>query len=107
MSEWPMGSSFDDIFERFFGSMGAQPPVQRVDLCRLLTDDAKRLLAEASQEAQDAGNPEVTPEHVLHAAAVNEPGRTMLANLGIEPDAAAAEMSNVTAQYPTDRKSVV
>lgn len=102
MSEWPMGSSFDDIFERFFGSMGAQPPVQRVDLGRLLTDDAKRLLAEASQEAQDAGNPEVTPEHVLHAAAVNEPGRTMLANLGIEPDAAAAEMSNVTAQYPTD-----
>ena len=108
MSDWPIGSgfgpgsSFDDIFDRFFGSSrGPQQPVQRVDLSRLLTDDAKRLLGAATEAAEEYENPEITPEHVLYAAGSDEPGRSMLQEIGVDPDAAAADMANILEQFPT------
>ena len=108
MSEWPLGSGspFDDIVERFFGSTrGPSRPVQRVDLGRLLTDDAKRLLGQAGQAAQERGNAEITPEHVLYAAASAEPGRTMLGEIGLEPDGVAAQMAQVLESFPGDAGS--
>lgn len=46
---WPSSrdsfDSIDDIFQRFFGSgMAAQPPVQRIDLTRLLSESAKSVV---------------------------------------------------------------
>ncbi|NDV08603.1 hypothetical protein GXW84_29615 [Rhodococcus sp. IEGM 248] len=58
---WIPEDPFDDIFNRFFGSGGRpRPQVQRVDLGRLLNDDAKQLVSLARQAAQDWGNSAIT-----------------------------------------------
>ncbi|WP_280382187.1 ATP-dependent Clp protease ATP-binding subunit [Nocardia wallacei] len=97
---WP-GSfgSFDSadinsIFNRFFGSSGlaSQPPVQRIDLGRLLSDNAKSLVAKARDAAQDWGNAEITPEHLLYAATQVEPSRSVIAQLDLDPDQVGAQM---------------
>ncbi|WP_433564913.1 ATP-dependent Clp protease ATP-binding subunit [Nocardia sp. CA-151230] len=87
---WPssMGSfdSFDDIFNRFFGSgMSRQPPVQRIDLSRLLSESAKQVVDSARQAAHDWGSAEITPEHLLYAAAATEPSQSIIAEIGREP----------------------
>ncbi|GAA4398117.1 ATP-dependent Clp protease ATP-binding subunit [Tsukamurella soli] len=87
---------FDDIFQRFFGSGSvARPPVQRVDLNRLLNEQAKSLIAEAQVAARDWGSSEITPEHLLYAAAMNEPTRDVISRLGLDPDRIAAAMREV------------
>ncbi|MGX9294045.1 ATP-dependent Clp protease ATP-binding subunit [Tsukamurella paurometabola] len=83
---------FDDIFQRFFGNSVGRPSVQRVDLNRLLNDQAKNLLAEAQVAAADWGNSEITPEHLLYAAAVNEPTREIIVRVGLDPDRVASAM---------------
>ncbi|WP_280335983.1 ATP-dependent Clp protease ATP-binding subunit [Nocardia wallacei] len=92
---WP-GSlgSFDDIFNRFFGASGltAEPPVQRIDLGRLLSDNAKTLVATARDAAREWGNAEITPEHLLYAATEVEPSRSVIAQLDLDPDQVGAQM---------------
>lgn len=63
---WPSSrgsfDSFDDIFNRFFGSgMSRQPPVQRIDLRRLLSESAKQVVEDARKAAHDWGSTEITP----------------------------------------------
>ncbi|AYF74300.1 ATP-dependent Clp protease ATP-binding subunit [Nocardia yunnanensis] len=87
---WPssMGSfdSFDDIFNRFFGSgMSRQPPVQRIDLSRLLSESAKQIVDDARTAAHEWGAAEITPEHLLYAAAAVEPAQRIIAEIGREP----------------------
>ncbi|MGW2660574.1 ATP-dependent Clp protease ATP-binding subunit [Nocardia tengchongensis] len=94
---WPssMGSfdSFDDIFDRFFGSgMSRQPPVQRIDLTRLLSESAKSVVDSARQAAHDWGSAEITPEHLLYAAAAIEPARSIIAEIGREPEQLREQM---------------
>ncbi|MEV5652200.1 AAA family ATPase [Nocardia sp. NPDC052254] len=85
--------SFDDLFSRFFGpGMAAQPPVQRIDLGRLLSDNAKQLIGTARSAAQEWGNPEVTAEHLLYAATQVEPARGVITQLGLDPDKVGAQM---------------
>ncbi|MFE6921745.1 ATP-dependent Clp protease ATP-binding subunit [Nocardia sp. NPDC057663] len=94
-ASWPGSSmnSFDDIFQRFFGSgMSAKPPVQRIDLGRLMTDNAKLLIGSAREAAQEWGNSEITPEHLLYAATESEPGRSIVAELSLDPDQVAEQM---------------
>ncbi|SUE21498.1 DNA binding ATP-dependent peptidase [Prescottella equi] len=89
-----MDSPFDDIFARFFGSgLSSQPPVQRVDLGRLLNDDARRLIATARDAASEWGNSEITPEHLLYAAAQNDPTRGVLSSINLDPDELASKMA--------------
>ncbi|MGV9680174.1 ATP-dependent Clp protease ATP-binding subunit [Nocardia sp. NPDC003482] len=91
---WPSSfGTFDDIFSRFFGTgLTAQPPVQRTDLARLLSDNAKNLLTEARDAARQWGNSEITPEHLLYAAARVQPSRTVIGELGLDPDKIADQM---------------
>lgn len=84
---------FDDVFQRFFGSGArARPPVQQVDLGRLLTDGAKNLVGEARDAAVEWGSTEITPEHLLYAAASTEPTRGVIAGLQLDPDQLAEQM---------------
>ncbi|MFE3191004.1 ATP-dependent Clp protease ATP-binding subunit [Nocardia sp. NPDC059240] len=90
-----MGSfdSFDDIFSRFFGSgMSRQPPVQRIDLTRLLSESAKQIVEDARQAAHDWGSAEITPEHLLYAAAAVEPSKSIIAEIGREPEQLRKQM---------------
>ncbi|KAF0845511.1 ATP-dependent Clp protease ATP-binding subunit [Nocardia caishijiensis] len=95
-ASWPGSNDpFDDIFQRFFGSgMSAKPPVQRIDLSRLMTDDAKLLVGAARQAAQQWGNPEITPEHLLYAATETEPARDMIDELSLDADQVAEQMQD-------------
>ncbi|WP_040834413.1 ATP-dependent Clp protease ATP-binding subunit [Nocardia brevicatena] len=100
MSEsWPNSmSSFDDIFQRFFGpGISARPPVQRTDLGRLLSDNAKQLVATAQVAARDWGGSELTPEHLLYAATLVEPTRGILGELGHDPDELSVKMRDAVA----------
>jgi ATP-dependent Clp protease ATP-binding subunit ClpC len=84
---------FDDVFQRFFGpGARSRPPVQQVDLGRLLTDSAKTLVGEARDAASEWGSAEITPEHLLYAAAMNEPTRGVIAGLQLDPDQVAQQM---------------
>ncbi|MBF6101490.1 ATP-dependent Clp protease ATP-binding subunit [Nocardia cyriacigeorgica] len=98
---WPNSmSSFDDIFQRFFGpGMAARPPVQRTDLGRLLSDNAKQLVATAQAAAKDWRSPEVTPEHLLYAATLIEPTRGILTELGHDPDELSMKMRDAVAGH--------
>jgi ATP-dependent Clp protease ATP-binding subunit ClpC len=84
---------FDDVFQRFFGpGSRSRPPVQQVDLGRLLTDSAKKLVGEARDAATEWGSAEITPEHLLYAAAMSEPTRGVIAGLQLDPDQVAQQM---------------
>ncbi|GAS86846.1 ATP-dependent Clp protease ATP-binding subunit [Mycolicibacterium brisbanense] len=84
---------FDDVFQRFFGpGARSRPPVQQVDLGRLLTDSAKQLVGAARDAAVEWGNPEITAEHLLYAAATHEPTRDAIAGLQLDPDQVAEQM---------------
>lgn len=93
---WLSRDPFDDIFDRFFSSGGLrQPQVQRVDLSRLLNDDAKQLVSEARKAATEWGSAELTPEHLLYAATLNDPTRGVISGLGLDPDAVAEQMRSL------------
>ncbi|HEY1177535.1 MAG TPA: ATP-dependent Clp protease ATP-binding subunit, partial [Phytomonospora sp.] len=111
----PFGA-FDDIFNRFFGGAGDRPGggfaqgsqgpqgarpgpgghtgVQRVDLGRLLSRQARALLTRAVEQAEEWGSPDVDTAHLLWAATQEEPTRTMLDQSGADPDAMAASMES-------------
>ncbi|TXG92462.1 AAA family ATPase [Rhodococcus rhodnii] len=104
---WISGSPFsndpfDDIFGRFFGSGGRpRQQVQRVDLGRLLDDDAKQLVSFARQAVLDWGGTEITPEHLLYAATLADPTRGVISGLGLDPDAVATQMRDIAAAGAT------
>ncbi len=99
---WIPEDPFDDIFHRFFGSSGRpQPPVQRVDLGRLLNDDAKQLVSLGRQAAVDWGHSAITPEHLLYVAALTDPTRGVISGLGLDPDKVAEQMRDVVAASST------
>ncbi|MFI1677521.1 ATP-dependent Clp protease ATP-binding subunit [Streptomyces sp. NPDC020607] len=92
MTTSPFGSGdpFSDLFNRFFGtSPAASPPaVQRVPIGRLLSDASQELLAAAGGRAAEDGA-DLDTVHLLWAATQVEPGRQLLAQAGVDPDALA------------------
>ncbi len=58
----------------------------------MLSDNAKTLVATARESAEQWGNAEITPEHLLYAATRVEPSRGVIAQLDLDPDKIAAQM---------------
>jgi ATP-dependent Clp protease ATP-binding subunit ClpC len=76
---------FDELISRFFGADplgGMRRPVQRVDLARLLSEQAGELIERAVGQAMEWGSPDVEVEHLLWAAAQLPAGRRILTQLG-------------------------
>ena len=88
--------AFGDIFNRFFGSSGTRPQVQRVDVNRLFSDDTKRLVSAAAQAAVEWGNSEITPEHLLYGATQVEPSRSIIEQTGLDPETVASQMQAIS-----------
>ena len=88
--------AFGDIFNRFFGSSGTRPQVQRVDVNRLFSDDTKRLVSVAAQAAVEWGNAEITPEHLLYGATQVEPSRSIIEQTGLDPETVASQMQAIS-----------
>ncbi|WP_189979250.1 ATP-dependent Clp protease ATP-binding subunit [Streptomyces capoamus] len=99
----PFGGSFgsadpfNELLNRFFGmSPASSPPaVQRVPIGRLLTESSQELLNLAARRAAEDGTPDLDTEHLLWAATQVEPSRRLLARVGVDPDAVAAELAEV------------
>ncbi len=93
------GSSdpFSDLFNRFFGTSPASSPpaVQRVPIGRMLTESSQELLDLAARRAMEDGTSDLDTEHLLWAATKVEPARGLLARAGADPDALAAQITEV------------
>jgi ATP-dependent Clp protease ATP-binding subunit ClpC len=91
------GRSFDDIFERFLGGdpFGRTRPVQRVDISRLLSEQARELLTTAGRAAGEWGSADVDVEHLLWAATQMPPTREILEGVGVDVDALAEQMESL------------
>ncbi|GGM80476.1 ATPase AAA [Longimycelium tulufanense] len=85
-------SPFDDFLARFFGAGAPRRPVQRVDITRLMSDQARELLATAVSQAAEWGSPDLDTEHLLWAATQLEPTRQLLGRTGADPDAVARDI---------------
>ncbi|WP_055603376.1 ATP-dependent Clp protease ATP-binding subunit [Streptomyces aureus] len=95
----PFGSSdpFSDMLNRFFGmSPGSSPPaVQRVPIGRLLTESSHELLNLAARKAVEDGTSDLDTEHLLWAATQVDPSRRLLSQVGVDPEALAAQLDRV------------
>ncbi|MEV4101682.1 ATP-dependent Clp protease ATP-binding subunit [Nonomuraea sp. NPDC049649] len=89
---WNYGfGPMDDLLARFFG-YGQQPFSRRVDIGKLLSEDAIDLLRKATQQAAEWGADYVDTEHMLWAAAQVDSARQALEQAGGDPDALAAQV---------------
>ncbi|SHF10394.1 ATP-dependent Clp protease ATP-binding subunit [Streptoalloteichus hindustanus] len=84
-------SPFDDLLARFFGA-GARRPAQRVDIVRLMSDQARELVSAAVRQAVEWGGSDLDTEHLLWAATQLDPTRQMLARAGADPDVLARDI---------------
>ncbi|MFE3068455.1 ATP-dependent Clp protease ATP-binding subunit [Streptomyces sp. NPDC059247] len=95
----PLGSSdpFNDMLNRFFGmSPASSPPaVQRVPIGRLLTESSHELLGLATRKAEEDGTSDLDTEHLLWAATQVDPSRRLLSQVGVDPEALAAQLDAV------------
>ncbi|WP_117211058.1 ATP-dependent Clp protease ATP-binding subunit [Allorhizocola rhizosphaerae] len=94
---WP-----DDLFARFFG-MG-QRPVYRVDLSRVMSAEAKELVADAARRAAELGERDLDTDHLLWSALQRDQLRELVRRAGADPEALLARMpqASPTSQPPQE-----
>src|SRR5580698_2700845 len=84
-------SPFDDFLARFYGS--PRRP-QRIDIGKLMTEQARELVREAAAQAAQWGDLDVDTDHLLWAATRQEPVRRLLVAAGADPDAIAHDIES-------------
>ncbi|NUT34696.1 MAG: ATP-dependent Clp protease ATP-binding subunit [Hamadaea sp.] len=84
---------FEDLFQRFFGGAGAPAQPRRLDLGRLMSRDARELVAQAARKAAELGSPDLDADHLLWAITQREPFGHLLERAGANPQALAAEIT--------------
>ena len=76
---------FDDFFGSAFGAGGAGP-ARRIDLTKLLSQQAQNLVAVAANHASEQGHTELDSLHLLWALSGEEPSSTLLQRAGADRD---------------------
>src|SRR5690606_5001200 len=88
---------FEEFLARFFGAPGSLSgrggPVRRIDLARLMSQEARDLLSEAARKAAEWGSDDLDTEHLLWATTQREPLRVLLSRTGSDPDRLAEEIA--------------
>jgi ATP-dependent Clp protease ATP-binding subunit ClpC len=112
MSESIYGSydpfrEFDQLASRFFGGRESltgpnRPAVQRVDVSQLLSAPAREMFTRAVQTAAARGGSDLDSTDLLDAAAAEDPGRSLLAAAGADPDGLRFRIKNLTAKGAAD-----
>jgi ATP-dependent Clp protease ATP-binding subunit ClpC len=77
-----------EFFARFFGG----PRPQRIEIGRLMSGQARQLVADAAAYAARHGSSDLDTQHLLRAALSTEPTRSLVARAGADPDALAGEI---------------
>ncbi|CAM2929208.1 ATP-dependent Clp protease ATP-binding subunit [Prescottella defluvii] len=83
----------------FFGPEGPG----RIDITRLMSNEAQMLMAEAAQFAAGRGDAGLDALHILHVAAVKDPVRDMVKRVGGDPEAISKDAE---AHLPRGREAV-
>ncbi|MFI7578611.1 ATP-dependent Clp protease ATP-binding subunit [Micromonospora sp. NPDC049497] len=78
---------WDEFLARYFGrSEGGRRPAHRVDITRLMTADAREMLADAARRAAQKQSNDLDTDHLLWAALQREPLRDLVRRAGADPD---------------------
>ncbi|HEY3010473.1 MAG TPA: ATP-dependent Clp protease ATP-binding subunit [Micromonosporaceae bacterium] len=86
------GGTWDDLFARFFGSGEPRRPLNRIDITRLMSAEARQLVVDAAQRASELGSADLDTDHLLWAALRREPLRDLLRRSGADPDTLAGQL---------------
>ncbi|MFI0796814.1 ATP-dependent Clp protease ATP-binding subunit [Micromonospora rubida] len=79
---------WDEFLARYFGrGEGGRRPAHRVDITRLMTADAREMLADAARRAAQRHSSDLDTDHLLWAALQREPLRDLVRRAGADPDA--------------------
>ena len=84
--------SWEELFARLFGLGEPQRPAYRVDIGRLMSADARQLVADAARRAAECGNPDLDTDHLLWASLQREGLRQLIRRAGADPDAMVHEL---------------
>ncbi|WP_239154999.1 Clp protease N-terminal domain-containing protein [Amycolatopsis sp. FDAARGOS 1241] len=80
----PGDSPFDQFLAQFFGQTAPGRRPSSVDVTQLLSDPARKLVAEAAGLALDTGHPHVDTEHLLWAATRSASTAQLLQRAGVD-----------------------
>ncbi|RLP94917.1 ATP-dependent Clp protease ATP-binding subunit [Micromonospora sp. BL4] len=88
MGPGDLGSDpWDEFLARYFGrGEGGRRPAHRVDITRLMTADAREMLADAARRAAQRQSSDLDTDHLLWAALQREPLRDLVRRAGADPD---------------------
>ncbi|MEV4659784.1 ATP-dependent Clp protease ATP-binding subunit [Micromonospora sp. NPDC049301] len=88
MGPGDLGSDpWDEFLARYFGrGEGGRRPAHRVDITRLMTADAREMLADAARRAAQRQSNDLDTDHLLWAALQREPLRDLVRRAGADPD---------------------
>ncbi|MEH1015086.1 ATP-dependent Clp protease ATP-binding subunit [Micromonospora sp. CPCC 206060] len=77
---------WDEFLARYFGRAEGRRP-HRVDITRLMTADAREMLADAARRAAQKRSNDLDTDHLLWAGLQREPLRDLVSRAGADPDA--------------------
>ncbi|WP_019633022.1 ATP-dependent Clp protease ATP-binding subunit [Actinomadura atramentaria] len=83
---------FEELLARFFGAGSPRPPMERVNIARLMSEPARELVRDAATQAAQWGSPDLDTDHLLWAATRQAGTRQWLERAGADADALAAEV---------------
>jgi ATP-dependent Clp protease ATP-binding subunit ClpC len=84
---------FDEFLARLIGG-APQRPVQRINIGRLMTEQARELMRDAARLATSREDADLDTDHMLWAATRQESTRRLLAAAGGDPDAIARQIES-------------
>ncbi|MCS0636964.1 ATP-dependent Clp protease ATP-binding subunit [Streptomyces sp. LP05-1] len=104
--------AFGDFLARFFGggpgsSGGARPGPRYIDIGRLMSEPARRMVGDAASYAAEHGSTDLETEHLLRAALTTEPTRDLVARAGADPDALVAQIDSTAGEGPPQTRIAV
>ncbi|MGH3322217.1 MAG: ATP-dependent Clp protease ATP-binding subunit [Streptosporangiaceae bacterium] len=85
---------FEEFLAHFFGGGTPRGPVQRINIARLMSEQARELVRDAATRAGESGSPDLDTDHLLWALTRQESTRQLLARAGADPDGMAREIEN-------------
>jgi len=99
---------FEDFFARFFGPGYSRRPMPRIDIGRLMSEEAREAVRDAVAKAAEWGSRDLDTDHLLWALTRQDATRRLLERAGTEPDAIAREVeSEVSRGRPGDTPPVL